>query len=170
MNEIIERTVKREGGYVNDDTDRGGATRFGITEEVARNNGYDGYMRDLPLDFAVEVYKKKYWEPIRLSEFNDKGIQELIFDAGVNHGTRWGIRLAQRAYNTLSFDEIVEDGLVGPQTITAVNEYRWPDRLKLAMIFVRAEYFRSIVKNDPTQKRFIGGWFNRLDKLYKTVL
>jgi len=170
MNEIIKRTVKREGGYVNDPTDRGGETNWGITKKVARKNGYKDDMKDLPLEKAVEIYEKRYWQPMRLDDIESNGIKELMFDAGVNHGTRWGVRLMQRAFNTLSFDEIAEDGLIGPQTISAVNEYRWPDRLKLAMIFARAEYFRAIVKNDPTQKRFIGGWFNRLNKLYRTVL
>ena len=170
VNEIIKRTVQREGGYVNDPTDRGGETNWGITKRVAKNYGYNGDMKDLSLETAVEIYKTKYWEPMRLDDIESNGIKELMFDAGVNHGTRWGVRLMQRAFNTLSFDEIAEDGLIGPQTISAVNGYRWPDRLKLAMIFVRAEYFRAIVKSDPTQKRFIGGWFNRLDKLYKEVL
>ncbi len=44
----LDALILREGDYVNHPADRGGATRWGITEVVARQNGYDGAMRHLP--------------------------------------------------------------------------------------------------------------------------
>ena len=173
MNEIITRTVEREGGYVNHSADKGGATNFGITESVARGNGYQGDMKDLPLEKAVEIYKSRYWHKL-YNEIEDERIQELIFDAGVNHGNRWGVRLAQRAYNTLNKDTITEDGIIGPQTVNALNNYSHRSYgkkpLLQAMLYVRAEYYRSIVNHNDSQKVFIVGWYHRLEELRKQVL
>ena len=48
VNELIDELIEREGGYVNHPSDRGGPTRFGITEAVARAHGYAGAMAELP--------------------------------------------------------------------------------------------------------------------------
>lgn len=58
IEQFLNELIQREGGYVNDPTDRGGATKYGITEAVARANGFKGNMRDLPLDTAKAIYKK----------------------------------------------------------------------------------------------------------------
>ena len=50
IEQYLEELIKREGGYVNNPADRGGATKYGITQSVARENGYRGNMKDLPLD------------------------------------------------------------------------------------------------------------------------
>ncbi len=58
IEQYLEELIKREGGYVNNPADRGGATKYGITEAVARANGYKGNMKDLPLDVAKSIYRK----------------------------------------------------------------------------------------------------------------
>lgn len=50
IEQYLDELIKREGGYVNNLADRGGATKYGITEAVARANGFKGNMRDLPLE------------------------------------------------------------------------------------------------------------------------
>jgi len=55
-NKIISDLVKREGGYVNDKDDSGGATRYGITQKVARKYGYYDSMKHFPLSRAVNIY------------------------------------------------------------------------------------------------------------------
>ena len=57
IEKYLDELIKREGGYVNNPADRGGATKYGITEAVARTNGFKGNMRDLPLDVAKAIYK-----------------------------------------------------------------------------------------------------------------
>ena len=55
---------------MNNPADRGGATKYGITEAVARTNGYQGNMKDLPLNVAKAVYKKQYWTAPRSDQVN----------------------------------------------------------------------------------------------------
>ncbi|WP_283202086.1 glycosyl hydrolase 108 family protein, partial [Acinetobacter baumannii] len=70
IEQYLEELIKREGGYVNNPADRGGATKFGITEAVARASGYKGNMKDLPLDVAKAIYKKQYWTATRFDQVN----------------------------------------------------------------------------------------------------
>lgn len=60
IEQYLDELIKREGGYVNNPADRGGATKYGIPEVVACANGFKGNMRDLPLDMAKVIYRKNY--------------------------------------------------------------------------------------------------------------
>ena len=62
----LQHTLGIEGGFSADAADSGGATRWGITEAVAREFGYQGEMKDLPLEFAADVYRQKYWNLLQL--------------------------------------------------------------------------------------------------------
>ena len=53
LNDLIDDLLDREGGYVHHPADRGGATCWGITEAVARAEGYPGQMRALPREVAA---------------------------------------------------------------------------------------------------------------------
>lgn len=169
MNKILKKTLEFEGGYVDNPHDRGGATNHGITEEVARAYGYEGDMKDLPKETAVDIYKERYVDPL-LDDLNSEKLQLLVFDASVNHGQKWGIKFLQRAYNTLNKDTIAEDGILGSQTVGAVNRYSNQTDLAFWCLIVRGQYFRDIVKNDSSQKTFIRGWGNRIESLMKEVL
>ena len=70
FDQALQHTVSLEGGYSNHAADRGGATDYGITEAVARENGYTGSMKDLPLSTAKEIYERRYWKPLHLDDIN----------------------------------------------------------------------------------------------------
>ena len=173
--QAITNTISREGGFSNHALDSGGKTMYGITEALARKYGYQGDMKDISLDKTVEIYTKEFWDKLRIDEINDWRIQELVFDAGVNHGGSRSILLAQRGFNTLvkNKDEIVEDGIVGSQTLGALNgyshRYYGKDPLIDAMILVRTEFYRAIVENRDSQTVFIVGWLRRIRKLEKAI-
>ena len=97
VDNYIDELIKREGGYVNNPNDRGGATNFGITEAVARVNGWKGPMRDLPLDLAKQIYKQQYWINPRFDQVNTLSplIAEELLDTGVN----CGVAFAKLYYN-----------------------------------------------------------------------
>ena len=66
IDDLINAVIAREGGFGDHPADRGGETRWGITEAVARADGWSGPMRDLPRDRAVAIYRRLYWSRPRL--------------------------------------------------------------------------------------------------------
>jgi len=162
-------TEELEGGYSNHIDDRGGATMYGITESVARAYGYKGPMSELPKSLSKEILKHEYWDRIKLDEVNDDLLAQLMFDASVNHGQGTAVKMAQKAYNVLSASPIKVDGVIGPQTLSALNEHPKPFMLKLWFLFVRADYYKGIVSRDQSQKTFIRGWTNRMDRWFKEL-
>lgn len=101
INRIIAKVIEAEGGYVNNPADRGGATKFGITETVARANGYKGDMRELPLSLAETIYHQRYViKPgfDQVAALNTRIGAELV-DTGVNMGPARAGEFLQRWLN-----------------------------------------------------------------------
>jgi len=74
-----------EGGFVDNQQDPGGATRYGITQRTAALHGYTGPMQDLPLDTAKTIARAEYWDPIHCDELPDP-LDFQVFDACYNSG------------------------------------------------------------------------------------
>jgi len=110
----FEKLMNHEGGYVNHKDDKGGATNFGVTEAVAREAGYVGDMRDLPLDKAKAIYRTLYWTPIRADQLPEV-LRYSVFDAAVNSGPFQATKWLQRSLN------ITDDGQIGPVTMGTAN-------------------------------------------------
>jgi lysozyme family protein len=110
----FEILLKFEGGYSNHPADTGLETMYGITEKVARANGYTGPMRDLSLDTAKQIYKKLYWDACRCDQMPDS-LRYPLFDAAVHSGPAQSIRWIQGAVG------VKTDGVIGPITQQAIN-------------------------------------------------
>jgi len=87
FSKALKITLKHEGGYVNDPDDSGGETNYGITVSVAKNHGYTGSMKDISLSIVSEIYKKSYWDKLRLDNVDSQVVGEKVFDMAVNMGT-----------------------------------------------------------------------------------
>jgi lysozyme family protein len=176
IDEIIEKTLTHEGGYVHNPNDRGGATNFGITEAVARANGYNGDMRSLTREQAVDIYKQEYFNKPRFNlVYNlSQAIAVELFDTGVNMGVKISSRFLQQALNILNnngklYSDIAEDGLIGNGTIAALtsnlSKVHHAERLLLkALNGLQFMRYYEIVKADKSQEAFIKGWvLNRVE-------
>ncbi|MGJ8524118.1 hypothetical protein R84981_002836 [Carnimonas sp. R-84981] len=123
---IIASVVGVEGGYVNEPSDPGGATNHGITEQVARQHGYQGDMHGLTVIQANEIYYQDYIEKPGFGPFLDiqPAVAHKLIDAGINTGPANAARWLQKSLNALSrsgrdYPPIIVDGKVGPNTISA---------------------------------------------------
>lgn len=168
LNELIER----EGGYVNDPADRGGATRYGITEAVARAHGYKGHMRDLPKDLAKTIYRKTYWTNPRFDQVNQihPAVAEELLDTGVNCGVAFAKPLLQRALNLLNnqgkegWPDLAVDGIYGPATLNALNAFlkkRGKDgaqALLRVLNIMQGQRYIEICERNPSQEKYFFGW------------
>ena len=161
---IFDYLLKVEGGYSDDKYDKGGKTKYGIIEEEARKYGYKGYMRDMPLYIARDIYNKKYYHKNGLDTLKSDKIALYICDWIVNSGS-WGAKKAQAALNELGFDLRV-DGILGKKSLSALNEV---DETKFLEKYhdLQRRYYRAIVANKPSQKVFLKGWLNRVDRKEK---
>lgn len=119
-----------EGRYSNDPSDSGGETMFGITERVARANGYSGPMAQMPLEAAKRVYREQYWDLMRLDQVAQLAgdVAARLFNAAVNCGVGRAGQWLQRALNVFNlrgayYPDIAVDGVIGPGTIAALRAY-----------------------------------------------
>ena len=145
-----------EGGYSNHAADPGGATRYGVTEAVAREVGYRGDMRELPLDLARKIYRDKYWDSVRVEDL-PAGVRYAVFDAAVNSGPKQAAIWLQRALG------VTADGSIGPKTIAAAHEVG-AEALRMRMLAQRLKFMAQLA-NWPAFSR---GWANRIADLMET--
>lgn len=145
--------LKHEGGFSDHAADPGGKTRYGIVESVAREVGYKGDMRELPLDLAKRIYKDKYWDAIKADQL-PPAIRMATFDAAVNSGPGQAAKWLQRALG------IKDDGAIGPQTIAAANAGN-PDALRMRMLAQRLKFMAGLAH----WPAFSRGWSLRIASL-----
>lgn len=170
---VIGGVVAIEGGYVNDPNDRGGATNHGVTEQVARDNGYTGPMQSLPQGMAVDIYKRQYIDKpgfdrvLQLSP----AVGTKLVDAGVNAGPGRVSRWFQQSLVDLSRDgrdyarpEV--DGAIGGNTLAAYRALEAKRgkvkacelTLKLLDGYQTAHY--TVLAKNPSQATFLVGWLD----------
>lgn len=185
-NILLPFILRWEGGFVNDPTDRGGATNKGVTITTWRQVGYDKDgdgdidVDDLKLltneDVRDRVLVPHYWNRWKADTINDQKIANILVDWVWASGSH-GIKIPQRLLG------VNVDGIVGPKTIEAVN-FADPKSLFLAIYDERVKFINNIVERSVseyekkigrkatetellkyTQKRFLKGWLNRLSEL-----
>ena len=176
VDSIIDQTIGREGGYSNHPADRGGPTRWGITEQVARAFGYRGEMISLPRTTAVDIYRARYWFGPQfhlIAEVFPAAAVEM-FDTGVNMGPTIPSEFLQRALNALNrggsdYPDIAVDGRCGRVTAFACRELMRV-RGALAEVAVlrtldglQCARYVAITEGRPANEAFFYGWIvNRI--------
>ena len=174
----FKHVVGMEGGYVDDPKDSGGATNFGITEGVARRNGYTGHMRDLPLSVAKAIYKSQYWDKIKgdtLISYDLPVTADKMFDAAVNVGVGRAVIWLQHIMNLMNatdvhYTGIREDGDLGNNTLKALRVYMshrkadGDEVLRKSINGLQAAHYFDLAERRPKDTRFIYGWIrHRID-------
>ncbi|MCH9691564.1 MAG: hypothetical protein K0U59_05815 [Gammaproteobacteria bacterium] len=169
----IRAVIDREGGYVNHPDDRGGPTRWGVTQVVARRYGYQGDMKNYPINQAIAVYDQEYWRHVdEIANYSfDIGVK--LFDFAVNSGTTRAVGCLQRLLNALNnrgkdYPEIEMDGVVGPQTLAALKGFRRRRGeeglavLAQSINGLRIAFYVEIIERDASQEAFAYGWLARV--------
>lgn len=161
-----------EGGFSDDPDDSGGATRFGITEAVARRHGYTGPMRALPADLARDIYRADYWDAQQLDAVAllSRPIALELFDTGINMGTSHAGEFLQMSLNAFNrrasdYDDIEVDGEIGTRTLEALAAFLAHRQRAGETVLLRAlnalqgaAYIEMAERRDKDE-RFVFGWF-----------
>jgi lysozyme family protein len=145
--------IQHEGGFSDHAADPGGKTMMGITEAVARENGYTGDMRQLPLATAQQIYRRQYWDAVRAEEL-PASVRYAVFDAAVNSGPKQAIRWLQRAVGAK------DDGILGPKTLALVRSVNHEKLVRV--VLAQRLRFMSTLSNWPAFSR---GWARRIADL-----
>ena len=160
---FLDYIFEVEGGYTNDENDRGGATNFGITHYDAKKYlGYTGDMRDFKKSDAEKIYEKVYYRGNHIDKITDDRVALSIFDWAVNSGKN-GIKNAQIALNQLTNANLDVDGIIGNKTLEALNAAD-PEKFLEVYHNLQKIYYRSKVEADKTQEDFLTGWLNRVQR------
>lgn len=186
---LLPFILKWEGGFVNDPTDKGGATNKGVTIGTWRQVGYDKDgdgdidVDDLKLltveDVRDRVLKPHYWDRWKADQIEDQRVANILVDWVWASGSH-GIKIPQRILG------VVVDNQVGPNTLLAVNRRYNPNVLFDMLYNARVDFIEGIVNRSVeayeekigrqatekellknTQKRFRNGWLNRIESLKK---
>lgn len=171
-NKIISHIIEIEGGYVNDPNDSGGETNFGITEKVARQNGYKGPMVAMPYQVAFDIYSRRYWDSLRLDEIEDisVAIAAELADTAVNMGVSRAGTFLQRCLNVLNrqgydYADLKVDGLVGNATLSALRSFyhrrgsKGLITLKTMLNCLQGAFYIELAERREKDEAFIYGWF-----------
>jgi lysozyme family protein len=150
FDQAYDLLIKHEGGFSNHPDDKGGATMWGVTEAVARQNGYTGAMKDLTQPFAKIIYRKLYWDAVSAEQLPDE-VRYAVFDAAVNSGTGRAIKWLQQAVNEK------QDGVIGSMTLRAVRQ-SIPSVTAARINGIRLTFMTNL----PNWPAFGKGWARRI--------
>ncbi|MDR2666497.1 MAG: hypothetical protein LBB34_00030 [Holosporales bacterium] len=129
-----EYVKKNEGGYIDDEDDSGGATKYGISLRFLKgldieegdvnddNKINEEDIKDLDEEKAKELYYVHFWLPPKCEEINDTRVAIKLFDMCVNFGVGGGAKVIQRAVNSnYDYNKLTVDGKIGKASLSAIN-------------------------------------------------
>ncbi|MFN3524632.1 MAG: holin-associated N-acetylmuramidase [Paracoccus sp. (in: a-proteobacteria)] len=179
VEQIARQIVAREGGFVNDPDDPGGATNFGVTIGTMRGLGLDlnkdgrideADVRALTRTQAEQIFVEHYFRKPRLAEL-PAPLQASVFDMYVNAGTN-AVKILQRLVTRMGF-AATADGVVGPKTIAATQAAAQsaPDHIADAYGIARRNYYYALADQRPASRKYArtqaggkGGWITRAEE------
>lgn len=159
--EIYKHTLKWEGGdkLHNVSGDAGGWTKYGVAYNKNKSKFKSLYeFKAMDYNKASEIAYNNYYKPLQIGYVN-KSAQAMYFDIAFNMGVGTAIKMAQRALG------ITDDGIIGKVTLSRLGSL---DKTKLYN--ERMKRYNSIVKNNPSQAKFLKGWTNRANYFLTTSI
>ena len=153
--QAVEVVLAHEGGYVNDPTDPGGETKYGISKRSYPRLD----IKNLTIEDAKEIYYRDWWQRYGYGRLQDETVATKLLDMAVNVGPSTAHKLLQEALVFLGFAVDV-DGLIGPQTIGAANKTD-PRRLLQVLRWLAAHHYYRIAAQRTQSQAFLMGWLKR---------
>lgn len=175
----LDRTLKHEGGFVNDPKDPGGMTYCGISRKAWPNwAGWDKIDEELadgvtprPLTHAhllgglvSDFYRVNFWTPLHGDEIASQEIAEYLFDFSVNSGISDAVKALQLSIPMCSPYHTAPDGIMGKNTLKLLDDLcnaKWELELLLAMRTCRLAHYLETIADNPKLARFARGWARR---------
>lgn len=179
VRQIATEIVAREGGYVHDPDDPGGATNFGVTIGTMRRLGLDldgdgkvttADVKRLTASQAVDVFMRHYFEGPGIARL-PQPLHATVFDMYVNAGGN-AVKILQRLLGQFG-RPTAADGAIGPKTLAAAAAaYQMaPDHLADAYGIARRNYYYRLADQRAASRKYArrrdggkGGWIKRAEE------
>ena len=179
VEEVAAQIVAREGRYVNDPDDPGGATNYGVTIGTMKSLGLDlnkdgrvdtNDVKMLTRAQAQQIFVEHYFRRPRLAEL-PPAVQASVFDMYVNAGAN-AVKILQRLVARMGFAASA-DGVIGPRTLAAAHDAAAaaPDHFADAYGIARRNYYYSLADQRPASRKYArsksggkGGWITRAEE------
>lgn len=172
--EVFEHILKVEGEkYTNHPSDRGGATKFGVTQRLLNeylevNDAPYMDVRFLSKPLAKDVYSQMKWKPALLDQVYNATHALIFFDQFINQHPHIVVERLQRSLNRcLRHSRLKVDGILGPKTLEAFN--RAGKSVMIDFIQESQVYYASIARSNPSQLVFLVGWLKRTHRLWRIL-
>ena len=160
IHHMIDGIIRREGGFVNHKSDRGGPTNMGITQGTLA--AYRGTaitiddVKNLTREEAFKIYWRDYVREPGFDLIHSDSLAEHLVDIGVLHGPARAAKWLQQAIG------VNADGVIGPVTLKAVNEGTLlAEEISKSLAVFRIRFMGRLISNDHSQAPFAAGWLNR---------
>ena len=173
---VLKRTLKEEGGYEDRKNMIDTPTNMGIQQKTldtfksdypSISQNYPDNVKNLTYNQAKRIAKLVYFDKYRIKEIKHKPIQELMFDSFFNHSPSAPAIWVQRAINKHTNMTVTIDGVMGTETITALNKLSKEEVVKVnnAIVDMRLEDYEKEKKtnSNPYYKNYTKGLPDRFE-------
>ena len=150
---FIPIILKNEGVLSDDVNDKGGLTKYGISQRAYPNLD----IRNLTKAQAEAIYKRDYFDKCKCDLIEEELLALHLFDFAVNAGVARAIKKLQ------SLMILYADGIIGKDTIEHANSAKWGNQF----ILLRKNYYKQIATGRNIT--FLKGWLNRVDNTTKQL-
>lgn len=162
----LEKTLGFEGGWARHPSDRGGETRYGITQLTLTSfNAFTGLwwtLDGLTRVNASAIYHQMFWKKMGIWRLPSE-LQGLMFDWSV-HAGYFGIRSMQRHL------KVKPDGAIGPKTLETLHRMITISGTTVvvrALAIRRMTHLCRLVRRDRKQGDFLVGWWARVNSFLR---
>ncbi len=154
-----------EGGYVNNPSDSGGATNYGITQAVYNASRKGNRFLDVKFitnDEVNRIYQNNYWSGCHCEQMPDE-LATVVFDTAVNTGCQRAIKILQACL------DIDADGIFGAETLNVIGDISDLKDFISKYLDERSRYYQRICDLNPDKNKFLKGWLNRIQNLREFI-
>jgi lysozyme family protein len=179
VRQISIEILRREGGFVNDPDDLGGATNFGVTLGKMRDLGLDldrngivdaSDVKLLTMEEALEIYEREYYSRANI-HLLPEALRATVYDMQINAGANAG-KILQRLLVEVG-EPVAVDGAIGRATAAAAAR-AW-SKMGAALVeaygIARRNYYYALGDTRPASRKFArrrdggkGGWITRAEE------
>lgn len=170
---IFDQAMKvvflHEGNLSDHKSDRGLITRYGISLRFLQlgkmdlnNDGKIDRLDILELTKmgATKLYYQHFWQRHRIDRFVDPRVQIKLMDTAINTGFSRTARIAKKAINRISKEQILVNGVLGDSTVALINQLE-PNKFLGAFRTEQADFYKALIKQTPSYDVFRNGWLKR---------